>query len=98
MIRHTVAFTLVHPAGSEQEAEFLSSGSHALRAIPGVQDFTVSRQVSPKSDYQFQFAMTFTDEGAYAAYNEHPDHQRFVTTRWANEVAAFEELDFAPYL
>lgn len=98
MIRHTVAFTLIHPAGSEQEAEFLSSGPDVLRAIPGVQDFRVSRQVSPKSDYCFQFAMTFADEGAYAAYNEHPDHQRFVTTRWATEVAAFEELDFAPYL
>jgi quinol monooxygenase YgiN len=97
MIRHTVAFTLVHAADSEQERDFLSGGPELLRAIPGVLDFAVSRQVSPKSRYRFQFAMSFADEQAYAAYNDHPDHQHFVATRWATEVAEFEELDFVAY-
>lgn len=97
MIRHTVAFTLIHPAGSVEETEFLTAGPQLLSAIEGVRDFSVSRQVSPKSDFRFQFAMSFTDQAAYAAYDEHPDHQRFVATRWATEVAKFEELDFALY-
>jgi hypothetical protein len=97
MIRHTVAFTLVHPAGSLAEREFLTSGPDLLRSIPGVRDFAVSRQVSPKSEHRFQFAMSFLDEAAYSAYNDHPDHQHFVATRWSNEVATFDELDFTPY-
>lgn len=97
MIRHTVAFTLVHDPGSAAERDFLTAGPALLRAIPGVQDFSVSRQVSPKSSYRFQFAMTFADPEAYAAYDAHPDHQHFVSTRWASEVAAFEELDLTPY-
>jgi hypothetical protein len=97
MIRHTVAFSLVHPAGSDAESEFLTSGPELLRSIAGVHEFTVSRQVSPKSEFRFQFSMSFIDAAAYSAYNDHPDHQRFVATRWANEVTVFEELDFTPY-
>lgn len=97
MIRHTVAFTLRHDEGSAAERDFLSTGPALLRAIPGVDDFTVCRQISPKSTYRFQFAMTFADEDAYADYNNHPDHQAFVTSRWATEVGEFEELDFVEY-
>lgn len=97
MIRHTVAFTLAHAPGSDEERDFLTAGPAVLRAIPGVEDFTVSRQTSDKSGYAFQFAMTFADEASYAAYDAHPHHQEFVATRWANEVVAFEELDFTPY-
>lgn len=97
MIRHTVAFTLVHAPDSAEERDFLSVGPALLRAIPGVSDFTVSRQVSPKSNFRFQFAMTFANDEAYAAYNNHPDHREFVATRWSTEVAEFEELDFVAY-
>jgi len=96
MIRHTVAFRLVHPEGSAEEATFLADGRRILTGIPGVEDFVVSRQVSPKSDHRFQFAMTFADEAAYAAYNAHPDHVGFVESRWTTEVAAFDELDLVP--
>ena len=97
MIRHTVAFTLVHAEGSPEEQGFLTDGPALLRAIPGVADFVVSRQVSAKSPYRFQFAMTFADQAAYDAYDQHPDHRGFVATRWASEVEAFEELDLTPY-
>jgi Stress responsive A/B Barrel Domain len=97
VIRHTVAFTLVHPAGSAEERAFLDEGPALLRAIPGVEDFVVSRQVSAKSPYRFQFAMTFADQAAYDAYDAHPDHRGFVATRWADEVAEFAELDLTPY-
>ena len=68
------------------------------RAIPGVEDFTVSRQVSTKSSYRFRFAMTFATAAAYEAYDRHPDHQHFVATRWAGEVAEFAELDLVAYV
>ena len=97
MIRHTVAFSLVHAPGSPQECAFLTEGPALLAAIPGVEDFTVSRQVGAKSPYRFQFAMTFADQAAYDAYDAHPDHQGFVATRWAHEVADFAELDLVPY-
>lgn len=97
MIRHTVSFTLVHASDSAAERDFLTRAPALLREIDGVEDFAVSRQVSPKSTYRFEFAMTFADEATFAAYDAHPDHQQFVATRWQNEVSAFEELDFIAY-
>lgn len=93
-IRHTVVFRLVHAAGSAEEAAFLADGSRILTAIPGVEDFAVSAQVSEKSDMTHQFAMAFADDAAYAAYDAHPDHVAFVRERWIPEVAAFQEYDF----
>ncbi|MBN0041706.1 Dabb family protein [Cellulosimicrobium cellulans] len=93
MIQHTVAFRLVHPAGSAEEVEFLDTARRTLTAIPGVRDFRVSRQVSAKSPLTFQFSMVFDDDAAYAAYDAHPDHRGFVADRWVPEVAEFQELD-----
>ncbi|GAA1935955.1 Dabb family protein [Microbacterium aoyamense] len=95
-IRHTVVFTLVHPAGSPEEAAFLDTATETLSAIGPVRDFTVSRQVSAKSDLQWQFAMVFADEADYAAYNDDPAHVAFVANRWVPEVDAFQEYDFTP--
>ena len=39
--------------------------------------------------------MEFADEAAYAAYNDHPDHVRFVEQRWLSEVSDFAESDYA---
>ncbi|GAA3894191.1 Dabb family protein [Leifsonia kafniensis] len=96
MIRHTVSFALVHSPGSAAEAEFLGTGRRTLTAIPGVHDFTVSRQVSPKSDHTFQFSMRFADQADYDAYDAHPDHQAFVSSRWQTEVTSYQELDLVP--
>lgn len=93
-IQHTVVFRLVHEAGSAAENEFLDSGRTILTAIPGVTDFAVNRQVSPKSDLTWQFSMVFADRAAYDAYNVHPAHVSFVETRWQTEVDAFQEFDF----
>lgn len=92
-LQHTVAFRLVHPAGSAAEAEFLATARRTLAAVPGVGDFTVSRQVSPTSDLAWQFSMVFADDAAFAAYDAHPAHRDFVRTRWVPEVEAFAELD-----
>ena len=93
-IQHTVVFRLVHEAGSPAEADFLATGRATLTAIPGVAEFAVNAQVSPKSDLDWQFTMVFADQDSYDAYTNHPDHVGFVQTRWVPEVAEFQEYDF----
>ncbi|MEV8338558.1 Dabb family protein [Leucobacter sp. NPDC077196] len=97
-VQHTVVFRLIHGSGSPDEEEFLTSAARDLAEIPGVQAFTVHRQVSPKSGLEWQFSMVFADEHAFRAYNDHPTHVEFVRTRWAVEVAEFQEYDYVVYL
>jgi heme-degrading monooxygenase HmoA len=93
-IRHTVVFDLRHGAASEEEADFLAAAER-LAAVPGVEAFELLREVSPKNGYRFGLSMEFADEAAYAAYNDHPDHIRFVEQRWLPEVSDFFESDYA---
>jgi stress responsive alpha/beta barrel protein len=92
-IRHTVAFTLVHPEGSAQERDFLEAAER-LAAVPGVEAFELLAEVSPKNGYRFGISMEFADQADYDGYNEHPDHVRFVQERWLPEVSDFLELDY----
>ena len=94
-IRHTVVFTLAHPDGSPAEADFLVAAA-ALSAIPGVEAFQILRETSPKNAYRFGISMEFAGPDAYTAYNEHPDHVRFVNDRWLPEVSDFLEVDYEP--
>jgi hypothetical protein len=94
-IRHTVVFTLSHPDGSPEEADFLATAG-TLSAIPGVEAFQILRETSPKNAYRFGISMEFAGPAAYAAYNEHPDHVRFVNDRWLPEVSDFLEVDYEP--
>ncbi|WP_437773617.1 heme-binding protein [Arthrobacter sp. KNU40] len=94
-IRHTVVFRLLHEHGSDAEAEFLDTAAKTLTAIDGVVDFAVNRQVSAKSDLDWQISMVFADQASYDAYNAHPSHVAFVESRWQSDVAVFQEYDFA---
>ncbi|MCB1205682.1 MAG: Dabb family protein [Verrucomicrobiae bacterium] len=93
MIEHTVTFRLVHPAGSPGETDFLAA-ARELAAIPGVLDYTIKRQTSPKLDHTFGISMRFASQEDYDAYNVHPLHERFIRERWIPEVADFQEADF----
>src|SRR6187200_1036015 len=93
-IQHTVVFRLIHPEGSSESAAFLAHARAALTSIPGVEEFVVNRQVSPKSELTHQFSMVFADEATYQGYNEHPVHVAFVGERWVPEIAEFQEYDF----
>jgi stress responsive alpha/beta barrel protein len=97
MIRHTVAFKLKHPSNSEAEASFLKA-ARGLTSIPTVRNFEWLRQVSPKNKFDFGFSMEFASEQDYEAYNAHPEHVRFVETRWRPEVADFLEIDYVPFV
>jgi heme-degrading monooxygenase HmoA len=92
MIRHAAIFRLKHRAGSAEEATFLEALA-ALSVIPGVQDFQIWRETSPKNDFDFAVSMTFVDGSTYQGYNDHPDHVAFVQGSWIPEVSAFMEHD-----
>ncbi len=92
-IRHTVVFTLSHPEGSPEEADFLATAAK-LAAIDGVEAFEILRETSPKNDYRFGISMEFADRSAYEAYNAHPDHVAFVQGRWLPEISEFLEIDY----
>ena len=92
MIRHAALFRLKHAAGSAEEADFLRTLA-GLAAIPGVQDFEIARETSPKNGFAFAVSMRFADQAAYDAYNDHPAHVAFVQGRWVPEVAEFMEHD-----
>jgi hypothetical protein len=94
-IRHTVVFTLAHAEGSPEEGSFLATAAQ-LAAIPGVEAFEILRETSPKNSYRFGISMEFAGPDAYTAYNEHPDHVRFVQERWLPEVTDFLEIDYEP--
>lgn len=102
-IHHTVAFTLVHTSGSPEEELFLQEAWDRLSVIPGVLNFTVSRQTSQKNPYDFELTMDFADQEDYDAYNVHPNHfdqennTGFVPELWFNEVSEFLEKDTVSY-
>jgi heme-degrading monooxygenase HmoA len=91
-IRHSVAFSLRHEAGSDAEADFMAAIT-ALEQIPGVEAFELMREVSPKNDFDYGLTMEFADRAAYEDYNEHPQHVAFVADRWDVEVTNFLEID-----
>src|SRR5512132_1916013 len=93
-IQHTVVFRLAHKHGSAAESEFLDTARAILTGIDGVTEFTINRQISAKSDLDWQFSMVFPDQAAYDAYNKHPTHVGFVETRWVPQVTSFQEYDF----
>lgn len=93
MIRHTVVFRLKHAAGSAEEQDFLQS-IQRLADIASVRRFECLRQVSPKNKFSFGVSMEFDSAQGYESYNLHPDHTRFVQSRWIPEVADFMEIDY----
>ena len=61
-----------------------------------MRDFECLRQTGSKNAYAFGASMVFASARDYQAYNEHPDHVRFVQTRWLPEVVEFIELGYEP--
>lgn len=93
-ITHTVVLRLSHAAGSAAEADFLTAAQRSLSSLPGVLDFTISRQVSGKTEMTHQISMRFEDQTRYDAFKVDPIHRAFVTERFLPEVAAHQEYDF----
>lgn len=95
MIRHTVAFKLIHPKNSPEEKAFLGA-IVKLSAIQGVTNLELLKQTSRKNKFDYGLSMEFATAKEYEDYNRHPDHVRFVETYWKTEVSDFLELDYEP--
>jgi len=93
-VHHSVFFELNAAPGSPAEQAFLEQLA-ALASLPGVEDFEIVREVSDKNPFRFGATMRFADAAAYQAYNQHPDHVRFVEQVWVPGVANFQEIDWA---
>ncbi|VGO16125.1 hypothetical protein PDESU_04715 [Pontiella desulfatans] len=95
MIVHSVFFKLKHDKGSPAETGFLEKAA-GLASIPGVGNFQVLKETSPKNHFAFGLSMEFADQAAYDGYNNHPEHVAFVQDIWLNEVEDFQEIDYVP--
>lgn len=93
MIRHSVVFKICHPAGSQEEKNFLDQAGK-LESIPGVMKFEVLKQISSKNPYSYGISMEFEDQKGYEFYTNHPDHIRFVHEIWIPNVEIFMEIDY----
>ena len=96
MIRHTVAFTLSHPADSPEEQSFMGEVKK-LTTIPGVTKFEILRQVSPKCDFSYGLSMEFVDQAELDTYAAHPLHSDFVEKHWIPNVSDFQEIDYVVF-
>ncbi|WP_246246669.1 Dabb family protein [Paenibacillus lemnae] len=92
-IKHMVTFSLLAGKDNDESETFLRMSREELSAIPGVEQFEVFRQVSPKNEYDYGFSMVFADQKAYDAYNEHPVHISYVEEQWKTKVSQFQEID-----
>ena len=77
-ITHSVFFTLNPPENSPEEAAFLEDSFEILSTIPGVEQFEVLKETSPKNPFRFGFSMKFKDRQTYDEYSSHPDHNKYV--------------------
>ena len=93
MIRHTVTFKLKYQNGSIEESEFLNA-ARKLSSLPAVQKFECLKEIGEKNNYDFGLSMEFEDMNAYEAYNNHPNHVRFVQDYWIPQVIDFIEIDY----
>jgi Stress responsive A/B Barrel Domain len=93
MIRHTVAFRLKHPKGSQEEQQFIDEAM-ILTSISTVKNFERLKQVSLKNNFSHGFSMEFDDQAAYETYNNHPTHVAYVRDQWIPNVADFMEIDY----
>jgi hypothetical protein len=92
MIVHSVFFRLHHASGSEDESAFFEKAD-VLRLIPGVENFKVLKEFSPKNPFTFGFSVDFSNQAAYDFYSNHAAHLLFVDEVWVKEVAEFQEID-----
>jgi len=96
MIQHSVIFSLKHHPGSPEERAFFDA-ARELATIPGVEQFSCLRQISPKNQFAFGLSMVFASQALYDQYNQHPLHQAFIEQHWLQAVSEFMEIDFTPY-
>ena len=96
MIYHSVFFKLKHAKNSQEETYFLEAAKQ-LAHIPGVRNFQVLKQTSPKNNFEYGLLMEFTDTKTYDEYSKHTDHVSFINDFWIKDVEDFLEIDYEQF-
>jgi len=80
MIHHIVLIRLKADTGADERTEFIARAKQVLSPIPGVQNLRVGEGLGQRAEVSYPVAliMDFEDDQALAAYQIHPEHQRFV--------------------
>jgi len=84
---------LKHDTDSSEEKNFLAECAK-LEGIPGVLNYKIVQETSPKNDFAFGLVMNFESQKDYDSYNVHPDHVHFVENVWIPNVETFQEIDY----
>ncbi|WP_418264840.1 Dabb family protein [Flavobacterium faecale] len=93
MIHHSVYFKFKIGLSTLETQDFFKA-ANLLSAIPGVQNFEVVKEISPKNDFEFGLSMVFENAKVYENYNLHPHHVSFVQEYWLQMVEDFLEIDY----
>lgn len=93
-IRHMVVFNLKYDKDDPRNRGFMETAKKVFAGIPNAQNVMQCYEISPKNGYDYGFSFDFMTPDDYTAYNNHPDHCKFVEERWNNEVTDFMEIDF----
>ncbi len=93
MIKHSVIYTFKSSVNDKEKQSFFEAAS-SLSAIPGVKNFEMLKQVSPKNKYEYGIAMVFDNAQTYEDYNTHPAHQEFLEKYWFVYIEEFLEIDY----
>lgn len=94
MIHHIVLFRLKPDVTEAAKDAFVEQALQVLGPIPGVRNLRVGHGLGKRAEVSHPLAliMDFDDEASLAAYQVHPEHQRFV-----HEIAAPIEDDKKVY-
>jgi hypothetical protein len=93
MIQHSVIFKLKHASGTAEETAFFDAAKQ-LAHLPGVLNFQVFKQTSPKNQFDYGLSMEFENQADYDGYSVHPDHEQFIREFWLTNVVDFLEIDY----
>jgi hypothetical protein len=95
MIRHVVLFRWNETVTDDQLVA-ISAGLDALpSAIPEIVAYRHGRDLGlGPTNFQYAIAADFADAADFAAYRDHPAHQRFITEHITGRVAERSAVQF----
>jgi hypothetical protein len=93
MIVHTFLFRWNSGVEESQKLRAIQEIQALQGQIPGLTETLVGTNISPRSQgYELGGVMKFSDREAYAAYNDHPVHQKLLS--WLMPLIQPVEVDF----
>jgi hypothetical protein len=93
MFIHMFAFRWKPKVSVDQKKQAADAIRNLQGRIPGLLETWVGENISPRAaGYELGGVMQFPDQGAFEAYNEHPEHQKLLV--WLKPLIEAIEVDF----